>query len=222
MRAGRVIGAAALGYALGGFPSADLATVAARPGSGADLRKAGSGNPGAVNAMDVLGKGWGWAILVADIAKAALACTAGRALAGPNGAHVAGTSAVVGHCFPVANGFRGGKGVAASTGQCLATFPAYFPLDLTVALVAAKPRWRHQAFTGTVISSVLWVASGVLWWRRGWPNLWGPPPGPGLPVSAAATSALIWYRFLAARRTTPGDAWQRNLVPAESPQPSTA
>lgn len=205
-----MLGAAAVGYGLGGFPSADLATLAARREGTTDLRSAGSGNPGAVNAMEVLGKGWGWAILLADIAKGSIACAAGRALAGANGAHVGGTAAVLGHCFPAANGFKGGKGVAASVGQCLATFPAYFPLDLTVALLAAKPRWRHRAFTGTAISSVIWVGSGALWWRRGWPNLWGPPPGPGLPIASAATSALIWYRFLAARRTTPGDAWQRN------------
>lgn len=217
MRAARLIAAAAAGYAVGGFPSADLATTAARsPGRapiGAasqtlDLRESGSGNPGAVNAMDVLGKGWGWAVLIADIAKAALACAAGRALAGTNGAHVAGSAAVLGHCFPAASGFKGGKGVAASAGQCLANFPAYFPLDLAVALAAARPRWRHRAFTGTVISSIVWVAAGVTWWRKDWPNLWGPPPGPGLVLSSAFTSLLIWYRFLAARRTTPGDAWQ--------------
>lgn len=223
MRAARIVCAGVVGYVLGGFPSADLATRVARVarkdrgGSGwdpaVDLRRAGSGNPGAANAMDVLGRGWGWAVLVADIAKAALACATGRTLAGPNGAHLGGTAAVIGHCYPVANGFRGGKGVAASAGQCLATFPAYFPLDLAVALVAARPRWRHRAFTGTVISSVLWVASGALWWRRGWPNLWGPPPGPALPLSSAATSALIWYRFVAARRTSPGDAW-RTASPA--------
>jgi glycerol-3-phosphate acyltransferase PlsY len=202
-RATRMIGAAAVGYVLGGFPSADLATRAARRGGDVDLRRAGSGNPGAVNAMEVLGKGWGWAILMADIAKGALACAAGRALAGPNGAHVGGTAAVVGHCFPAASQFRGGKGVAASTGQCLATFPAYFPLDLAVAWLAAQPKWRHRAFAGTMISSVLWVASGALWWKKGWPNLWGPPPGPGLPVSAGLTSAVIWYRFWAALRPIP-------------------
>lgn len=214
VRAARLIAAAAAGYALGGFPSADLATRAARSSTGGalDLRKSGSGNPGAVNAMDVLGKGWGWAVLTTDIAKAALACAAGRALAGTNGAHLAGSAAVLGHCFPAASGFKGGKGVAASAGQCLANFPAYFPLDLTVALAAAEPRWRHRAFTGTVISSILWVAAGVLWWRKDWPNLWGPPPGPGLALSSTFTSGLICYRFLAARRTTPGDAWQRDQV----------
>lgn len=203
-----MLGAAMVGYVLGGFPSTDLATRAARREGVTDLRSAGSGNPGAVNAMDVLGKGWGWAILLADIAKGALACSAGRSMAGANGAYLGGTAAVVGHCFPAANGFKGGKGVAASAGQCLVTFPAYFPVDLAVALVASKPRWRHRAFTGTAISSVIWVASGTLWWRRGWSNLWGPQPGPGLPISSALTSAVIWYRFLAARRTTPGDAWQ--------------
>ncbi len=212
-----MLGACIVGYALGGFPSADLATRAARREGATDLRTAGSGNPGAVNAMDVLGKGWGWAIMLADIAKGALACAAGRALAGDNGAYLGGTAAVVGHCFPAAHDFKGGKGAAASVGQCLATFPAYFPLDLAIAFGAAKLGWRHRAFTSTAISSVIWVASGTLWWRRGWPNLWGPPPGPGLPISSAATSAVIWYRFLTARRTTPGDAWQNNRA-ARPPQ----
>ncbi len=210
MRTAGLLGAGAVGYVLGGFPSADLATRAAKREGATDLRSAGSGNPGAVNAMDVLGKGWGWAILLADIAKGALACFVGQGLGGANGAYLGGTAAVVGHCFPAANGFKGGKGVAASAGQCLATFPAYFPLDLMVALAAAKPRWRRRAFTGTAISSMIWVASGTVWWRRGWPNLWGPKPGPGLPISSAATSAVIWYRFWAARRTTPGDAWRRD------------
>ncbi len=105
---------------------------------------------------------------------------------------------MVGHCWPVWNGFRGGKGVAVSAGQCLATFPVYFPIDLVVALVAAKV--RRRAFPATAVASAAWVASGVVWWRRGWSNGWGPLPGPTLPLSAAATSAVIMARFAAAER----------------------
>lgn len=202
MRGARLAGAAVVGYALGGLPSADVAARLARGGA-TDLRRAGSGNPGAVNAMGVLGKGWGYGVLGADMAKGALACAAGRALAGDGGAHLAGTAAVVGHCFPAGAEFRGGKGVAASAGQCLATFPAYFPIDLGVALATSTRRWRHRAFAATMVASCCWVAGGLLWWWRGWPNGWGPRPSAGLPLAAAATSALIWSRFVASPAPAP-------------------
>jgi glycerol-3-phosphate acyltransferase PlsY len=122
-------------------------------------------------------------------------------MAGDNGAHVAGVAAVVGHCFPVWNGFRGGKGVAASAGQCLATFPAYFPVDLAVAgLTSVSRTWRQRAFATTAVASAAWVLGGLLWWRKGWPNLWGPKPTAALPASAAATSAVILWKFAAASR----------------------
>jgi len=192
----RLIAAATTGYALGTIPSADVAARLATRGA-TDLRDAGSGNPGAANAMAVLGKRWGYGVLIADVTKGAAACATGRRLAGAVGAHIGGTAAVVGHCLPVWNGFRGGKGVAASAGQCLATFPAYFPIDLGVALATA--RWRRQALAATVAASVTWVVAGVVWWRRGWPNLWGPQPSAALPLAAVATSGVILSRFMVAR-----------------------
>ncbi len=195
----RTVGTAALGYLFGTLPSADVATRLATGGT-VDLRTAGSGNPGATNASAVLGKRWGYAVLAADIAKGALACTAGRMLAGDNGPHIAGTASVIGHCFPVWNGFRGGKGVACSVGQCAMTFPAYFPIDLGVAALTAAGPWRQRALTATAVASAAWVAGGVVWWRRGWNNLWGPPTTGALPLSAAASSAVILYKFASARR----------------------
>jgi glycerol-3-phosphate acyltransferase PlsY len=190
-------GAAVAGYLLGTVPSADAAARLATGGA-TDLRATGSGNPGAANAMAALGKGWGYGIVGADIAKGALACMAGRALAGGTGANVAGTAAVVGHCYPVWNGFRGGKGVAVSAGQCLATFPAYLPLDLAVAWAVAHI--RGKALPATATASALWVTCGFLWWWRRWPNAWGPEPGPSLPLCSAVTSAVILGRFAAAKR----------------------
>ncbi len=195
----RLSGAALLGYLMGTAPSADLACRLAT-GTGADLRSQGTRNPGAANALVVLGRRWGYTIMAADIAKGAAACMAGRRLAGDAGAHVAGTSAVVGHCFPVWNRFEGGKGVAVSVGQCLATFPVYVPVDLAVAGVTAAGRWRSRTFTATVVASSAWVAASALWWRRGWPNGWGPRPGAALPVAAAVSTAVILSRFLASPR----------------------
>jgi len=189
------LASAAAGYLIGTIPCADTAARLATGGT-TDLRYSGTGNPGAVNAMAVLGARWGWGILAADAAKGALACAAGRGFGGSTGAHVAGTAAVVGHCLPVWNGFRGGKGVAVSLGQCTATFPAYLPIDLGVAW--AVGRWKGRTFPGTLAASTTWVLAGVLWWRKGWPNAWGPPPSAALPISAAVSSAVIAYKFLTA------------------------
>lgn len=193
----RLAVAAGAGYLLGTVPSADTAARLAGGRAAArrrhDLRAEGTRNPGAANAMVVLGKGWGYGVLFADIAKGALASTAGRMIAGDAGGHVGGTAAVVGHCFPVWNGFKGGKGAAASCGQCLATFPAYFPVDLVVAYGIAK--WKQRTYPAAVVASILWVVAAAVWWRRGWPNGWGPAPGPGLPLAAAASSSVILYRF---------------------------
>lgn len=202
MRRTALFAAAAVGYLAGTVPSADAAVRLS--GGGTDLRSVGSGNPGATNAIAVLGPRWGYGVMAADIAKGALGAAAGRRLAGGTGAHVAGVAAVVGHCLPVWSGGRGGKGVATSVGQCLATFPAWSVLDLAVAgAVAASPRWKQRARTATAVSSATWVAAAALWWRRDLPNLWGPHPTAALPLAAAASSAVIMWRFATSARSTP-------------------
>lgn len=201
MRVRALLAAASAGYLLGTFPTADL--VARRWSRGrVDLRSAGSGNPGSANATAVLGARAGATVLVGDIAKGAAASAVGAAVAGPIGAHIGGTASVVGHCFPIWTGFRGGKGVAASIGQCLATFPVYFPIDAAVGMAtAAMPWWKQRAFGATVVSSACWVLGGVAWWRRGWGNAWGPRPTIALPLASAASSVVIVERFLAAGRS---------------------
>ncbi len=188
------------GYLLGTIPSAD---VASRLAGGPDLRKAGSGNPGATNAAAVLGPGFGLAVLVVDIAKGATAASLGRRLGdqigGPALAQVASSSAVIGHCHPVWSGFRGGKGVATGVGQVLATFPAFFPIDIAVVLATGiSPRWKRRAFASTSVASGAWVVLGVVWWRKGLANLWGPKPTGALPLGALASSVVIALRFRAA------------------------
>ena len=197
---GRLLAAAGIGYLLGTVPSAGLVARVVSDGH-VDLRRDGSGNPGTVNTANLLGAGAAGAVLAGDVAKAALASGLGRAMAGPVGAHVAGTAAVVGHCHPVWTGFRGGKGVAASVGQCLVTFPAYFPIDAAVAgVTVAVPSWKQRAFAATVVSCTCWVVGGLVWWRRGWSNAWGPQPTAALPVAAAMSSVVILGRFRAEAR----------------------
>ena len=197
-RSARFAAVGVSGYLAGSLPSADLAARAATGGR-VDLRAVGSGNPGAVNTATNLGARWGAAVTVADVAKGTAACAIGRAVAGAAGAHVAGPAAVVGHCYPLWSRFRGGKGVATSVGQVIATFPAYFPLDVMAAAVGiALPKGPHRAFVANTVASVTWVTAATVWWRKNLPNLWGSEPTAGLPLAAAVSSLVIFVRFLTA------------------------
>ena len=202
-----IVAAIAVGYLIGMFPTADIVARLASNGT-VDLRRSGSGNPGGMNAAQVLGAQFGIAVIAGDIGKGVIACVAGRALAGGDGACWAGTAAVIGHCFPVWNGFRGGKGVAASVGQCLATFPAYFPIDLAVAMLTAVR--KRRAFTATTASSMVWIACAALSWARHLPNAWGPRPNAALLWSTVASSAVIFYKFWDAERPRHGASTEVN------------
>ncbi len=190
----RTLAAVGVGYLLGTLPSADLAAAVATGGE-VDLRQAGSGSPGGANAYNVLGPAWGYGVMAADIGKGAAAGLLGRRIGGGDGANAAAAGAVIGHCFPIWTGFKGGKGVAASVGQCFVTFPAYFPVDIGVAIAFSGRRFKARARTATLVSSSLWLAATLVWWWRRWPNLWGGPPTVALPLAAAVSGAAIAYRF---------------------------
>lgn len=147
----------------------------------------------------MLGRRWGIAVLPADMAKGTIAGLAGRAVAGDAGTYAAATGSIAGHIAPVWNGFRGGKGVATSADACLAVFPACFPIAAVAATSAAA---SQQAERSIQVSCAVWSTAAVVWWRRGLPNAWGPTPGPGLPLFAAASSAMILAKFRAARKTS--------------------
>ena len=87
-----------------------------------DLRAGGSGNPGASNALILMG--WKAGVLVGahDIGKAVLAVLLAKLLfpALPHAGVTAGVACVLGHIFPFYLSFRGGKGFAAYLGMALA------------------------------------------------------------------------------------------------------
>jgi len=97
---------------------------------GVDIRKSGSGNIGATNAVRVLGAKWGLVVFVLDVIKAFLPvwlASSSDALGGlpdpSRGLAWVGLAAALGHIFPVYLGFRGGKGVACALGVFAALTP---------------------------------------------------------------------------------------------------
>lgn len=105
------------GYLVGSIPTAFLAV---RWKTGADIRKAGSGNVGTLNSYQVTGsKAVGLIVLLLDLLKGVAAVFVGRELV-PQlpfvGSAVAGAAAVLGHSYPVWLRFKGGRGLAPAAG----------------------------------------------------------------------------------------------------------
>lgn len=118
--------APAVAYLLGSIP---FGLVLVRMVKGIDLRKVGSGNIGATNAMRAGGKPVGYAVFALDFLKGfvpafllapALALDPSRTL---SLAVVGGAMAVLGHCFPLYLRFKGGKGVSTGVGALVALDP---------------------------------------------------------------------------------------------------
>ncbi len=93
---------------------------------GTDIRKAGSGNPGATNVARTLGFKYGIVVLLLDMAKAAIPAFMASKTTIYYG-WIAGSLAVLGHIFSPFLKFKGGKGVASLLGVLIAVD---FPLAL--------------------------------------------------------------------------------------------
>ena len=86
-----------------------------------DIRKAGSGNIGAMNAMRTIGKGGAVAVLLLDALKGFFPPHAAAHIdLLPSGVAIVAACAVLGHCFSPWMGWKGGKGVATSFGAIFA------------------------------------------------------------------------------------------------------
>ncbi|MCX6565523.1 MAG: glycerol-3-phosphate 1-O-acyltransferase PlsY [Candidatus Aminicenantes bacterium] len=119
-----------LSYLLGSFPTGYLLF---KWTSRKDIRSFGSGATGATNVLRL--KGWRLAVPVAliDVIKGAVpALVAWRTTQDPGFAALCASASVVGHCFPVYIGFKGGKGVATAAGAMFSLAPGPAALSLGV------------------------------------------------------------------------------------------
>lgn len=117
-----------LGTVMGGV-------IVGRLRGGVDLRRAGSGNVGATNALRTQGPGFALAVLMIDVLKGVVAVLLLPRLPFPGAealppdalAYVSGVAVTLGHCYPVWQRFQGGKGVATLAGVFVCLLPAVFP-----------------------------------------------------------------------------------------------
>ncbi len=117
-------------FLAGSIPTAFLWV---RAKTGQDIRKLGSGNPGATNVFRCIGFKDGMYVLLLDAAKGAIpVALLMRRVPDPFGAGtevfglLLGVAAILGHVFTPFLGFKGGKGVAVGSAVALAVFPVHF------------------------------------------------------------------------------------------------
>lgn len=122
---------------------------------GVDIRKLGSGNAGSTNALRTQGKAFALATLCIDVGKGVLASAALAQLAPghPEAAIACGLAAVIGHCFPVFFGFRGGKGAGTGMGVVFVLWPISAALCLLSWLTCAIA--TGYVGLSTIIASVI-------------------------------------------------------------------
>ena len=133
-----VLGCCVIGYLLGNINPAFLFARL----KGYDPRVDGSGNAGASNAFILAGKTAFFATAILDILKAFLACRLCRSLfpSLPVAEQIGGVSCILGHMFPAALRFRGGKGLASLGGVILSwdwrAFLALLALAILIAFLS--------------------------------------------------------------------------------------
>jgi len=186
-----------IAYLLGSIPFGYLLV---RAGKGADVRAAGSGGTGATNVSRQAGKVFGIITLLLDAAKGAAAILIARwilglavlAQEGQRGSTVqtdwwiaaAAIAVIIGHCFPIWLGFRGGKGVSTGLGVFLMLAPIAVGMSaLIFVLIILTTRYVSL---GSIVAAA--TIPFFVWLRGVWIN---PVPNQAPLITAATIGALL-------------------------------
>ncbi|PZT92657.1 MAG: acyl-phosphate glycerol 3-phosphate acyltransferase [Citromicrobium sp.] len=192
-----VLLAALMGYASGSIP---FGLILARLAGKGDIRKQGSGNIGATNVLRTGSKWLAAATLLCDLLKGLFPVLLAWRLFGqletmPEAAFgpvpAAALGAVLGHCFPVWLGFKGGKGVATNAGV---SFGLAWPVGLAYALawLGVLAISRISSLAGMSAVCIAAIAAAVLGYV------------PFIPVLALIAVLIVWLHRANLRRLAEG------------------
>ena len=170
----------ALGYLLGCSNMAKYIAAMKK----VDLSAGGSGNPGASNAVILMGWGAGVLVAIHDIGKAALAVILARLMfpGAPLIGAAAGVAAVLGHIYPFWMKFQGGKGFASYLGMTIAlhwkfaiavlllvvavTLITDYIVAATTTTIVLVPIGLGILTQSLILPLILLVASLVIAWKH--------------------------------------------------------
>ena len=128
-----------------------------------DIRDYGSHKIGATNVLRTLGRGPAVVVFLFDLSKGVgptlLAFVPFLNVNGW-GPAIAGVAALLGHCFPIFIGFKGGRGVLTGAGALLVISPFIFLISLVVTLVTIAT--SRFVSLGSVLGSLATIVSGLV------------------------------------------------------------
>lgn len=161
------IGLIFIGYFSG---SLSFALWVTRITKGFDLRSSGSQHATTTNTIRQAGWGLGLVVFILDVGKGFvptfLAVNYGPL---PWAVPLTAAMTVVGHCWPIFAGFRGGMGLAAAGGSILVVYPWGLLIGLGIVILLAltlKHAARAGLFTGLLLAPVFWLfgrGGEVIW-----------------------------------------------------------
>jgi glycerol-3-phosphate O-acyltransferase len=130
--------------------------------TGEDIRKLGSGNAGTANAMRVLGTPLGILVIILDEVKVFVSFFIMLLISKLFGNSVDTTfktifilASIIGHCFPIYYGFRGGKGVIVG----ITTVAIFDPTNAVICIIAGLLvlLFTRTVSMGTLAGSILYL-----------------------------------------------------------------
>ncbi len=155
-----LLGCAVVGYLFGSIPNAVLI---GKIFFHKDVREYGSKNAGGTNAGRVLGKKIGFIVIVLDLIKTIVPIYLCFCLLeytplseygiSEYGYIVAAFSALIGHCFPIFAGFKGGKAVSSFAAICLATNWLISLIGFVFFMAVLK--WKKYVSLSSISASIL-------------------------------------------------------------------
>ena len=171
------------GYLIGAFPTGVVVT---RLWGAHDVRQAGSGHSGTTNTYRQAGLLAAGLVFIIDLVKGLIAVWLGMALTGYQAwvIPVAGAAAVLGHCWSIYVGFRGGMGISTAGGIFLWVLPGGVVVFTAIWLAARALLRRflkgaYRSPQGVIVGLALGTPVALLLWS------------PTLPVTAYTIAAVV-------------------------------
>src|SRR5438094_1344685 len=137
-----------------------------------DIRDYGSHKIGATNVLRTLGRGPAAVVFLFDLSKGVAPTLLALLVPFLNvngwGPAIAGVAALLGHCFPIFIGFKGGRGVLTGAGVVLVISPLAFLMTLVVG-VGTIGISRYVSL-GSIMGSLTSMICGLVFYFVGLSN----------------------------------------------------
>ena len=189
---------AIIGYLWGSIPAGYWMGKLLR-GKDFDIREYGSHKTGATNVLRTLGRVPAAIVLVFDLSKGVgptlLASLVPFFYTSGWGPTVAGLAALLGHCYPIFIGFRGGRGVLTGAGVLLVISPLTFAIDAVITFSTIGI--SRYVSLGSIVGSATAIVLGIVFFLVGHfaPTFFGAVSLPQLVFMIVGPALVIAFHY---------------------------